>query len=88
MVLKTPGVEGVLLNVFGGINNCEQMAEGIAQVVDELKPTQSIAVKMRGHSQDEGWDILARRDIPVVKFGTTEEAVVMLLGAMKKKGTA
>ena len=88
VVLKTPGVEGVLLNVFGGINNCEQMAEGIAQVVDELKPAQAIAVKMRGHSQDEGWEILERRKIPVVKYGTTEEAVVMLLDAMKKKGTA
>jgi len=85
VVLKTPGVEGVLLNVFGGINNCEQMAKGIARVVDELKPTQAVTVKMRGHSQDEGWAILEERHIPIVKYGTTEEAVVMLLEEMKKK---
>jgi succinyl-CoA synthetase beta subunit len=87
VVLKTPGVEGVLVNLFGGINNCEQMAKGIAQVVDELKPAQAIAVKMRGHSQEEGWEILEKRKIPIVKYGTTEEAVVMLLDTMKKKGT-
>jgi len=87
VVLKTPGVEGVLLNVFGGINNCEQMALGIARVVDELKPAQAIAVKMRGHSQDEGWAILEKRNIPIVKYGTTEEAVVLLLDRMKRKGT-
>jgi hypothetical protein len=30
---------------------------------------------MRGHSQDEGWKLLEDRNIPIVKFGTTEEAV-------------
>ena len=55
IVLKTPGVEGVLFNVFGGANNCEQMATGIARVVDELDPHQAIVVKMRGYSQEEGW---------------------------------
>jgi succinyl-CoA synthetase beta subunit len=88
VVLKTPGVKGVLLNVFGGINNCEQMAGGITRTVDEMRPEQSIVVKMRGHSQDEGWTILEERNIPVVKYGTTEEAVIMLLKEMKTKGAS
>lgn len=86
LVLKTPGVEGVLINVFGGINNCEIMAKGICQVVDELKPSQTIVVKMRGHSQEEGWALLEARNIPIVKFGTTEEAVLLLFEEMKKRG--
>jgi succinyl-CoA synthetase beta subunit len=85
VVLKTPGVEGVFINLFGGINNCEQMAKGIAQVIDELQPTQAIVVKMRGHSQDEGWAILESKNIPIIKFGTTEEAVILLLEQMNKK---
>ncbi|MBW1697714.1 MAG: ADP-forming succinate--CoA ligase subunit beta [Deltaproteobacteria bacterium] len=84
IVLKTPGVKGVLFNVFGGINNCEQMAKGIAKVIDELHPAQSIVVKMRGYSQEEGWQILESRNVPVVKFGTTEEAVKTLLAAMER----
>ena len=83
-MLKTPGVKGVLFNVFGGINNCEQMAKGIAKVIDELHPAQSIVVKMRGYSQEEGWQILESRNVPVVKFGTTEEAVRTLLAAMER----
>ena len=77
--LATPGVEAVLVNAFGGINNCEWMGRGIANVIDEDKPTKKILVKMRGHSQNEGWKLLEDRRIPVVKFGTTEEAVKQIV---------
>jgi len=77
--LATPGVEGVLVNAFGGINNCEWMGRGIANVIDQDKPTVKILVKMRGHSQDEGWKLLEDRHIPIVKFGTTEEAVKQIV---------
>jgi succinyl-CoA synthetase beta subunit len=86
IVLKTPGVEGILVNAFGGINNCERMAKGIVRALDGLRPRQAIVVKMRGHSQEEGWALLESRQIPVVKFGTTEEAVILLMEKMKKKG--
>ena len=86
IVLKAPGVRGVLINLFGGINNCEQMAKGISQVVDDLKPSQTVVVKMRGHSQEEGWSILADKKIPVIKMGTTEEAVLLLLQEMNRQG--
>jgi len=85
IVLKTPGVDGVFINVFGGINNCEQIALGLTDVIDHVKPEKTIVVKMRGHSQDEGWALLERRNIPFVKFGTTEEAVVLLKEEMRTK---
>jgi succinyl-CoA synthetase beta subunit len=75
--LAAPGVKAVVINVFGGINNCEVMAKGIAEVIDRDRPVPGIVVKMRGHSQDEGWKILEDRKIPLIKFGTSEEAVQM-----------
>ena len=86
IVLQTPGVEGILFNVFGGINNCAEMARGIARVVDALHPPQAIVVKMRGFSQEEGWALLQARNIPIVKYGTTEDAVELLLERMQTKG--
>jgi succinyl-CoA synthetase beta subunit len=86
IVLKTPGVEGILINLFGGINNCESMARGIAEVLDALNPHQTIVVKMRGHSQEEGWAILEARKVPIVRFGTTEEAVMLLMDKIKARG--
>jgi succinyl-CoA synthetase beta subunit len=86
IVLKTPGMEGILINAFGGINNCKRMAKGIVRAIDGLRPQQAIVVKMRGHSQEEGWALLESRQIPIVKFGTTEEAVILLMEKIKEKG--
>jgi len=88
IVLRTPGVEGILMNAFGGINNCERMAKGILHVMDELRPKQALVVKMRGHSQEEGWALLESRQIPIIKFGTTEEAVLLLMEKMKERGAS
>jgi succinyl-CoA synthetase beta subunit len=85
IVLKTPGVEGIFINAFGGINNCREMAQGIVKVIEELHPAQIITVKMRGHSQDEGWSLLEAKDIPIVKYGTTDEGILLLLDEMKKR---
>jgi succinyl-CoA synthetase beta subunit len=43
-------------------------------------------VKMRGYSQDEGWAILEARQVPIVKFGTTEEAVLLLMAKLTERG--
>ncbi len=85
LVLKTPGVKGVMMNVFGGINNCEAMAKGIAEVVRSDKPQMPIVVKMRGYSQDEGWRILEEINIPLVKHGTTESAVELLMSKVARR---
>ena len=83
--LATQGVRGVLINIFGGINNCAEIARGVAAVLDEDTPAAAVVVKMRGHSQDEGWAMLESRNIPLVKHGTTEDAVRLLASVMEGK---
>jgi len=78
-VLNQESVRGVLMNAYGGINNCEVMAQGVVEVVTVDKPRVPIVVKMRGHFQEEGWALLEEHNIPVVKRGTTDEAVKRLL---------
>ena len=80
--LATKGVRGVVINVFGGINNCLEMATGIAEVLEKDSPAAKIVVKMRGHSQDEGWALLNKYTVPIVKYGTTFDAVQALLAGM------
>ena len=62
-------------------------AEESPTLSTETSPPKKILVKMRGHSQDEGWKLLEDRHIPVVKFGTTEEAVDANRGARGKGRT-
>jgi succinyl-CoA synthetase beta subunit len=85
IMLRTGNLEGVLVNVFGGINNCKVLARGIARVYENIGPDVSFVVKMRGHSQEEGWQILERLGIHVVKQGTTDDAVRVLVDKMSSK---
>jgi succinyl-CoA synthetase beta subunit len=85
IMLRTGNLEGVLVNVFGGINNCKVLATGLARVYENIGSDVSLVVKMRGHSQEEGWQILERLGIQVVKQGTTDEAVRLLVDKMSLK---
>ena len=79
IMLQTKELQGIIINVFGGINNCEVMAKGIQQVFAEAKPQIPMVVKMRGHSQEAGWAILDSLQIPYIMYGTTEQAIKLLL---------
>lgn len=83
---QTPGVRGLLINVFGGINNCKIMAQGIVRDLQKQGDSRTpLVVKTRGHFQEEGWAILESHKVPVVKFGTTEEAVRLLLSLLDER---
>lgn len=84
LLLARADVRGVVINVYGGINNCEVMARGIADVCASERPSIPIVVKMRGHFQEEGWAILEAQQIPIVKQGTTDDAVILILKLVKE----
>ena len=86
IVLKTPGVAGVFVNAYGGMNNCGEIGEGIIKGMDAVRPAQAVVVKMRGHSQERGWRLLAEHGIPVIKYGTTGEGIQLLMAEIEKRG--
>ena len=79
LLLKNPAIEMLLVNVFGGINNCKTMAEGIVSAMKELNTKKPVMVKSRGHGQEEGWKLLREAGCMLVKYGTTDDAVRKLL---------
>lgn len=83
LMANTQGLQGLIVNVFGGINNCLTMAQGLADFIDEEKPEFKIVVKMRGFEQEEGWSILEKYAIPTVKFETTDIAIRELMKALR-----
>ncbi len=80
--MSTPGINGALINIFGGINNCEVIAKGVIRYLETDKPGIPLVVKMRGHSQDAGWALLEEHNVPFIKYGTTEEAIRLLVSIM------
>ncbi|WP_422393179.1 Succinate--CoA ligase [GDP-forming] subunit beta [Moorella humiferrea] len=89
ITLKIPSIKGIIVNVYGGINNCYTVAQGITALLDKSPAVRQIplVVKMRGHSQEEGWSLLEKYGVEVIKTGTTAEAVKrLLMQLMVKEG--
>ena len=58
ILLSDPGVEAVLINIFGGILRCDVLATGVVNAARELHIKMPIVVRMEGTNVDKGQEIL------------------------------
>ncbi len=79
ILLLNESTKYIFVNIFGGINNCADMAEGISRAYTELASNKPVVVKSRGFNQEQGWEIYDKLGFQQTKFGTTDEAVQLLL---------
>ncbi len=88
IVLKVPSLKGVLINVFGGINSCLNVARGIADVIgreNRDSGTAPIVVRMQGHFQEEGWALLEQYErVSLVKDGDIDDAVQKIISIIRE----
>lgn len=85
ILLENKSTNYIFVNIFGGINNCADMAEGIKKAYLELGIKKPVMVKSRGFNQEHGWKIYEELGFSQTKFGTTDEAVIELL-KIKERG--
>ncbi|BCY18490.1 MAG: ADP-forming succinate--CoA ligase subunit beta [Chloroflexi bacterium] len=64
IILLDPSVNVVLINIFGGITRCNEVANGIMHVLNERQVHIPIVVRLAGTNSDEGKNILNH---PVLK---------------------
>lgn len=79
ILLQNEHTHYILVNVFGGINNCADMAQGIARAYEEFGNGKKVVVKSRGFNQEQGWEIYEKLGFAQTKYGTTDEAVKQLM---------
>lgn len=83
LVLNHKNVEGILINLYGGVNPIEKGAQGIVRALEERDKRPAVVVKALGNKQEECWAILEDRGIPVVKSVRTENAVNRLVEILR-----
>lgn len=89
LVLDKPGLRGLLINLYGGINPIHEGAKGIVRALHERHATIPVVAKALGNRQEETWATLSEGGVTVVTDITTEAAVdalVARLGARPKAG--
>ncbi len=63
IILSDSQVETVLINIFGGITRCDEVANGIKQTLEELKPDVPFVIRLVGTNEVEGRKILAEANL-------------------------
>ncbi|GIG54735.1 succinate--CoA ligase [ADP-forming] subunit beta [Demequina activiva] len=73
VILNDPQVKSVFVNVFGGITSCIEVANGIVGALEQLgdEATKPLVVRLDGNSVEEGREILAAADHPLVTIVET-----------------
>lgn len=85
IILSDENVKAVLLNVFGGITRCDEVAHGIISALNEVKPKIPMVVRLVGTNAEEGRSILA--NAKMVTAQTLVEAAQKAV-AISKGGVA
>jgi malate-CoA ligase subunit beta len=53
-VLTDPNVKAILVNIFGGINRCDWIAQGVVQAAKDLEIDVPVIVRLAGTNVEEG----------------------------------
>lgn len=82
LVLDKPGLRGLLINLYGGINPIHEGAKGIVRALREKQVKFPVVAKALGNRQEETWSTLSEAGVTIVTDITTEAAVDALIARL------
>jgi len=84
IILSDPNVEGILVNIFGGIMRCDVIAEGVVAAVKEVSLHVPLVVRLEGTNVDLGKQILADSGLPITSADNLADAAEKIVKAVKE----
>jgi succinyl-CoA synthetase beta subunit len=83
LILSDPNVEGILVNIFGGIMRCDVIAEGVVAAAREVDLGVPLVVRLEGTNVELGKKILADSGLPIVSAENLADAAEKVVKAVK-----
>src|SRR5579871_419434 len=71
VILSNPKVTAVLFNIFGGITRCDEVARGLIEAFEQIRPQVPFVVRLDGTNGEEGRALLAAAKLPNVEAAST-----------------
>jgi len=84
IILSDPNVEGILVNIFGGIMRCDVIAEGVVAAARDVRLSVPLVVRLEGTNVDLGRAILARSNMPIIAASDLADAAEKIVSAVKE----
>ena len=83
IILSDPNVEGILVNIFGGIMRCDIIANGIVEAAKEVDLKIPLVVRLEGTNVDLGKEILAKSGLKIIPADDLSDAADKAVKAIK-----
>ena len=87
VILSNPKVKAVLFNIFGGITRCDEVARGLIEAFDQIKPDVPFVVRLDGTNDEEGRRLLAEADLAGLHVEATMLGAAERVVELAKSGT-
>ncbi|MFS2013319.1 ADP-forming succinate--CoA ligase subunit beta [Azospirillum sp. CT11-132] len=85
LILSDSAVEGILVNIFGGIMRCDVIAEGVVAAARDVKLHVPLVVRLEGTNVALGKKILADSGLPILSADNLDDAAKKIVAAVKKE---
>ncbi len=83
IMLKNPNVKGILVNIFGGIMQCDVIAAGVVAAAQEVGLSVPLVVRLEGTNVERGRQILDDSDVKLQTATTMADAAEKIVAAVK-----
>jgi succinyl-CoA synthetase beta subunit len=84
IILKDPNVEGILVNIVGGIMRCDVIAEGVVAAAREVNLHVPLVVRLEGTNVDLGKKILKESGLKITSAENLADAAQKIVQAVKE----
>jgi succinyl-CoA synthetase beta subunit len=85
IITSDPKVQGILVNIFGGIMKCDVIAAGVVDAVREVGLRVPLVVRLEGTNVALGKEIIAKSNLDVTPADDLDDAAQKIVRAVKKQ---
>mgnify|MGYP003326728218 FL=1 len=83
IILSDAAVEGILVNIFGGIMRCDIIASGVVAAAKTLSLSKPLVVRLAGTNVEEGKKILRDSGLKIIPADDLDDAAMKIVSAVK-----
>ena len=83
IILSDKNVQGILINIFGGIMRCDVLAQGVVDAAKEINISVPLVVRLAGTNFKEGKEILDNSGLKLISAENLDDAAKKIVEAIK-----
>ena len=84
IILSDENVEGILVNIFGGIMRCDVIAQGVVDAAKLIKMSVPLVVRLEGTNVEKGKKILENSGLAIISASDLNDAAEKVVKAVKE----